>query len=107
MIGERLRSIRKQNKMKQEDLAQILNVNGSAISRYESDKDTPSDAIKVKIAKHFNVSLDYLLGVIDQEVPYYREGVFVKLPDKISDQDIFLLTEIIDYINFKTTRNNA
>jgi len=101
MIGERLRNIRKQNKIRQEDLAQILGVNGSAISRYEADKDTPSDATKVKIAKHFNVSLDYLLGVIDQEVPYYEEGVFIKLPDKISSQDIYLLSEIVSYIKFK------
>jgi len=101
MIGERLRSLRKLHKIRQEDLAEILGVKGAAISRYEANKDTPSDAIKVKIAEHFNISLDYLLGVIDQEVPYYQEGSFLKLPDAMTHEDMILLKGLVEYVEHK------
>ena len=39
---ERLKSLRKQNKMTQADLAQVLNYGYTAISNYESGRNEPS-----------------------------------------------------------------
>ena len=101
MIGKRLRDIRRLNNVKQEELAAIIGVKGPAISRYESDKDDPSDAIKVKIARYFNVSLDYLLGVIDEPVPPFSEKAFIQLPASVTKDELFMISELLSYIEYR------
>lgn len=46
MIGERLKRIRKDKKIKQGELAAVLGVSKSAISLYETDRNDPSDKKK-------------------------------------------------------------
>lgn len=99
MIGERLKKARKEYGMKQEELAEILGVKKSTISLYESNKYDPSDSAKVKIAQNFDVSLDYLLGVIDIQVPYYRKERFLILPEGISETDIKFASSFVEFIH--------
>ena len=87
MIGERLRKLRKDKKLNQSELGSILGVQNAAVSRYENDKDDPSDKIKVEIAKYFNISLDYLLGVIDEPVSCYNEEKFLRLPEHLTKEE--------------------
>ena len=60
MIGERLLDLRKDAGLTQDELAAILRINKHSISSYEREKSEPPDAIKIEIAKYFNVSIDYL-----------------------------------------------
>ena len=101
MIGERLRKIRKEKKIKQGDLAAAIGVQTSAISRYETDKDDPSDVLKIKIAKYFRISLDYLIGVIDEQVPFYDRNTYLKLPDAITKEESMLVAEFLGYIEYR------
>lgn len=62
MIAKQLKNLREQWKIRQEDLADILNVEKSAISQYETGKRVP-DIEKLSIlADYFGVTVDYLLG---------------------------------------------
>jgi len=70
--GDRLAELRKDHGMKQQELAVLLSVSVTTVSGYENDQNTPCDATKVKIAKIFNVSLDYLLGAIDHQISLDR-----------------------------------
>lgn len=79
IIGERLEELRKDKGLSQTELADALGVKPNTISAYEREASGPSDEIKVKIAKLFNVSIDYLLGIIDEEVPYRRDD-YIALP---------------------------
>ena len=101
MIGERLKRLRHESKLKQDELADIIGVNKSAISHYETDKDDPSDRIKIEIARHFNVSLDYLLGLIDIPIPYYDEEIFLKLPQSINQCEKKILTEFLSFVEWR------
>ena len=49
----------------QEALVKILNTTKHAISKYECEQAEPPDTMKILIAKHFHVSVDYLLGLTD------------------------------------------
>ena len=49
--------------MTQEQLAQKLNLTKSVISAYETGLRLPSYDVLIRIAKIFNVSTDYLLGL--------------------------------------------
>ena len=104
MIGERLRKLRKSKGINQDELANVIGVEKSTISLYETDKNDPSDKVKIEIAKYFNISLDYLIGVIDEPVPYYNNELYIRLPDDISKDERLLLSDYIDYLIFR--RNN-
>ena len=62
----RIKELRKQHKLTQEELGSIINVQKAAISKYELERATPSTDILKKLADYFNVTTDYLLGRTDQ-----------------------------------------
>lgn len=61
-IGKRLKQLRLKNKLTQKELAKILNTTQSNISSYESGKTLILTAFLYNYAKHFNISIDYLVG---------------------------------------------
>jgi len=104
MIGERLKKLRIDGKLTQDDLATIIGVNKSAVSHYETNKDDPSDKIKVEIARYFNISLDYLLGLIDVQVPIYTENIFLRLPQSMCQKEKRILSEFLSFIEYKRNK---
>ncbi len=66
MIGNRIKILRKEFKLTQEELALKLGLKGkSSIANYEKGTISPSDDIKLQMSKLFNCSIDYLMGVSD------------------------------------------
>lgn len=66
MFSERLRKLRKEKGVTQEELAKIIKVERSSIGKYEGKGGViPSDDVKQRIADYFDVSIDYLLGRSD------------------------------------------
>jgi transcriptional regulator with XRE-family HTH domain len=62
-LGDRIKFIRTKKNISQQELADILNVNRSAISLYETNRKSPSRENTYKIATALGVSIDYLLGL--------------------------------------------
>ncbi|SIQ88477.1 helix-turn-helix domain-containing protein [Domibacillus enclensis] len=62
MLGERLKSLRKERKLTQEELGKRVNVTKVSISGYENGKRSPDTETLQKLADFFDVSTDYLLG---------------------------------------------
>lgn len=67
--GDRLRTLRLQNKYTHERLAELLNINIRMVTRYETDEVDPSGDVITRMADLFNVSTDYLLGRTDDPTP--------------------------------------
>mgnify|MGYP001053429951 FL=1 len=65
-IGQRIRQLRKENNITQEELGKMYGLAKSTVSLYESGRSNPDDEIKQMIADHFNVSVDWLLGRTDE-----------------------------------------
>ena len=61
-FGDNLKEIRKQRKITQEDLAELLNVSRQAISKWESGNGYPETEKLIMISRELNISLDYLLN---------------------------------------------
>ena len=61
-FGSRLRQLRRQEHITQQQLAQRLGLTKSVISAYETDLRMPSYDVLLSIARIFKVSTDYLLG---------------------------------------------
>ena len=66
-FGERLRTLRKEKKLTQQQLASMIGVKNSVISFYEMGDRTPSPEVIKKLASVLHVSTDFLLGIDKQE----------------------------------------
>lgn len=60
-FGDKLKCIRLERKLSQEDLATILNTSKQVISRYETNQRTPKITIAKEYADKLNVPLNYLI----------------------------------------------
>jgi len=60
-LGEKIKIVRKQAGLSQEQLATKINVSRSAIAKWESDKGIPDIENLKNIARLLNVSIDFLL----------------------------------------------
>lgn len=65
MVGNRIKKLREELNLKQEELAKKIGVSPSAIGMYERDLREANDEIKIKMCELFNCSLDYLTGQTD------------------------------------------
>lgn len=74
-FGEKLRSLRIENNLSQLELAKILNITNQSLSHYELDKRIPDLNMISKIADYFDISVDYLLGRVDQNEVYVSENL--------------------------------
>lgn len=64
---ERIRNLREDKDLSQEDIAKILNISQPTYSRYESGiLDIPSTAL-IKLSKFYETSVDYLLELTDEK----------------------------------------
>lgn len=61
-IGEKIKTLRQQNGLSQEALANKLNVSRQAITKWETNRGIPDIENLKCISKRFNVSLDYLVS---------------------------------------------
>ncbi len=66
MFSEKLRRLRRENGLTQNELGKQLNVSNGTIAMWETGKRQPDLETITQIASFFNVSLDYLLGKNEQ-----------------------------------------
>lgn len=68
MFYHRIRDLREDKDLKQQDLADYLNCTQVCYSNYEIGKrDIPTD-ILIKLSNFYNVSVDYILGLTNNPV---------------------------------------
>lgn len=71
----RIRDMREDRDLYQKDIAEYLQCTQVCYSHYEMGKrDIPTD-ILIKLAKFYQTSIDYLLGLTDEKQPYPRPEV--------------------------------
>lgn len=86
----RLKKLRLMKNESQQKLAMILNVSQTMISRYESGDAFPDIDVLIAIAKHYNVSVDYLIELSDDKLPYTKSNL------SELEQDMLLLFKQLD-----------
>lgn len=116
-FGDRLRNLRIEKNLTQEEFGKIFNMPKSRISQYETNKRQTDDETKKIFADYFKVSVDYLLGRTDIKNPESLtiDEEFQSLlndPETlVAFKDFQNLTdtdkqEIINFIKFKKQQNN-
>lgn len=105
-IGERITQLRKLQNLSQDELAKKAEVSRTIIGNYERNANTPSIEVLLKLAKVFNVSVDFLIG--EGELSSYDKEVLKRIEDiERLDPDtkkhlFFLIDNVIQ--NFKTKK---
>ena len=99
MIGESLPDLRQDHEMPQKQEEETFKFNFRTYGGYERNESEPSDEIKIKIAKFFNVSLDYLLGIIDKPRPITtNSNEYIRLRKPLNGPAIKELNQFLDYL---------
>lgn len=93
MLGDRIKLLREEKHLKQEELAKDLSVAPSTIGMYETNKRQPNNDLIIRLAKYFNVSTDYLLGKSDirnpeEQIKQEFEFAYHKEMEGLSDEEI-------------------
>lgn len=91
----RIKLLRTQKGITQEELGRILNVQKAAISKYELNIATPSpESLKI-MADYFGVTIDYLLGRNDHQTDSSKKKLPADLKKIFEEQVIMFDGEII------------
>lgn len=83
MLTERLKILRKNAGLNQQDLAENIHISREAYSMYENGHRQPPHETLVDLARYYNVSVDCLLGLTDQP----------DLPLTLTEEEFKLLSE--------------
>lgn len=116
-IGEKIAELRRQNKMTQKDLAEMINVSDKVISKWETGKSLPDVEAMMRIAKTFNISVSDLYDCIEktdmknvedyneERIWQYKKNSLISDFLLIASPSIYSLT-MIQWTQFYDLRDN-
>lgn len=102
MLGERLQELRKDKGLTQKELADKLGFSERTIGAYEIGKSKPSYNRLIQLCKFFNVSVEYLLEIIDEPVAYTKNDKVLTLNlNNLSKCEIEEIKDFVYFIHLK------
>ena len=69
---ERIRHLREDKDLTQKQVGKLLNMSQTGYNQYEIGKNDIPTKILIELAKFYNTSIDYLLGLTNEIRPYPR-----------------------------------
>lgn len=107
MFGKRLAEIRNNKGISQYELAEHLKFTRAQLANYEQGKREPDFETLITLANYFDVSIDYLLGRIDQPnsntAGDYRNALFYlgNKEELTEEESEFLKETLVTYRKVK------
>ncbi len=95
-LGSKIKNIRYNNNVSQDEMAKILKINRNYLSRIETNKSLPTSEVLMRLSETFNISIDSLLGVnLDG-----KDGAEVKIGKikKITQYCSYLSNSELDFV---------
>ena len=92
-LGKRIAALRRQKGLKQEDLANELDVSPQAVSKWENDQTCPDISLLPRLAQLLNVSVDELLSGKKEDLP---QTVQILPPEERKDLKDMMLRIVVD-----------
>lgn len=90
---ENLKKLRKQRKLTQYDMGDLLNISATAYGNYELGQRSPTPETLVKLADFFGVSVDYLIGRDTQK------NLIERPPYEITDKQTLDIIKLCKLMN--------
>lgn len=98
MFASRLKELRAESKMTQRQLAVKARLSPGAIALYELGQRSPNIDMIIKLARLFNVSTDYLLGLTELKDPAEVRGRIVMDLEGLTVGSVLKLEQYKDYL---------
>jgi class 3 adenylate cyclase len=99
-IGIKIRSLRERHGLKQVNLANALQVTPQAVSKWEKGANLPDVKVLTKIARLFDVSTDYILGLTEAGTGVFPATVFCSSVTHFARRSISMESkELAEYTN--------
>lgn len=100
---KKLKLLREEEGLTQSELAQGLKVSQSTVAQWEAGTRMPTAQAVVAIARYFDTSADFVLGIVDERlrlVPYYKnltgkEQTFMQAFAQLSPERQNAVAEIV------------
>lgn len=97
-IGDKIKKLREENGLMQQDVCNTLDIEQSTLANYENNRRVPKTDILIKIANYYGVSLDFLVGMTDNRFNSYKGCLkdlnkFLQQSEIIFDGDTYKLTD--------------
>lgn len=116
MLNIRLKELRQEKKISQKDLAEIIGVPQSSIGFFESGDRVPNLRNLEKLAKYFNVSTDYLLGIsnirakaevvkVKSMAKYFKDPFVMEIMEDVQELSDEGKEEVMKYIEYIQSKN--
>lgn len=98
-IGNKIRDLRKINKITQEELGVFLGVTRSTIANYENGKRQVDLKTSQKIADFFSVTIDYLMGNDESTTKdfMYNAKTYFLSEEITQDEKDRVVKQVMDY----------
>lgn len=101
MIKERLKELRKEKGLHQKDVAEVLGMSSTGYAGYEQGTNKPPADTLVTLARFYNVSSDYILGITDlrytqDELDFYNAVKDMDVDQLIKEYNMTLGDEKLD-----------
>lgn len=103
-LAKNLRYLRKLNKHKQDDIAEIFNISRQAVSNYENMYREPDLELLVRIATYYELNLDQLIlhNLANPSSTSTEDGPHNLAIQKSKEHSIYLTDEEVELImNFR------
>lgn len=68
-MRNRIRDLREDNDLSQTQVAKMLGMSQTGYSKYETGENDIPTQVLIKLAKFYNISVDYILGITDVSTP--------------------------------------
>ena len=74
-----IKRLRQEKGLTQTQLADLMNIDQTTVSKWELEKAKPDTPILIRLAAYFDVSTDYLLGLSQL---YYPDKIKTEIPEE-------------------------
>ena len=100
MFSERIKKIRKDLSLSQEEFSDKIGISTDVIQKWEKGTSTPRISVAKSVAQTLNVPLGYLIGTTENKNEFHTfndnmfffryEGQEVKIPNTEENKELFL-----------------
>jgi transcriptional regulator with XRE-family HTH domain len=100
-FGQRLKQLREEKELSQQELAKLFCLSQSTIAYYELDKKQPSQKTLQRLAEFFGCTVDYILGRTDIRNPDQPDEdiiAFLRAVEGLTEDE---KREVLAYIEFR------
>lgn len=100
-FGQRLKQLREEKELSQQELAKLFSLSQSTIAYYELDKKQPSQKTLQRLAEFFGCTVDYILGRTDIRNPDQPDEdiiAFLRAAEGLTEDE---KREVLAYIEFR------